>query len=257
MTTTLFPRLSLPDGRVLLRHWTDKSLDQLTASAAENHPAAFFAATGGVPASGRQLRNLADLVRGCAADFGFPSVTRTEAEKIHFDRSLARVLHESMGISPAEAAEPDVWTFMACCLLPDIVMWRWGTSNEERWVGQGLVRHAFGRLWWQAHALHRLTTDGHDYSLLAQLREAELNQVFERRSIGGNPPLARALVQELSALDVSALPVSRRIVVRDVTKRVRRLLPYTAFHALEEAEVRDRIASLVQASVRAFSRPAE
>ncbi|WP_435581336.1 DUF6339 family protein [Amycolatopsis thermoflava] len=257
MTTRLFPRLPLPDGRVLLRQWTDKRPDQLTELATMNHPAAFFAATGGVPASARQLRNFADLVRGCATDFGFPSVTRAEAEKIRFDRSLARVLHESMEISPAEAAEPDVWTFIACCLLPDVVMWRWGIGNEERWVGQGLVRHAFGRLWWQAHALHTRTADGHDYSLLAQLGEADLNQVFERRSMGGNPSLARALVQELSALDVGGLPVSRRDIVRDVTKRVRRLLPYTAFHALEEADVRERVASLVQASVRAFRWPAE
>ena len=83
-----------------------------------------------------------------------------------------------MALVPAEAAVPEVWTFVACQLVPDVVMWRWGRDNQERWLGRGLVRHAFGRLWWQAHVLVEKIDGDCDYRLIDRLSEADLNQVF-------------------------------------------------------------------------------
>lgn len=243
--TTLYPRLPIHEGRRQLREWSGRRPEELKASAMLSHEAATFAPTGGVPVSSEHLGGLTTSVRDLAGRFGYPAAT-SERHGTQFDRASAQVLHETMNLSAAEAAEPDIWTFLACCLLPDVVMWRWGTRNEERWLGQGLVRHAFGRLWWQAHVLRV----GHDYALLWGLSEADLNQVFERRTIGGNPPLARALVRELASLNSDRSLLPRRDVLRDVTKRVRRLLPYTAFAGVAEEDIGRRISALVRESVR-------
>lgn len=251
--TTLYPRLAAHEGRLLLQQYDGLGLNDIRVQSDVSHPNGSYAATGGIPASAAHLSALATLVRQCADEFGYPrpseNRTRTSA-----DRALAALMHQSMDIVPAEAAEPDVWTFLACRLLPDVVMWRWGTSNEERWIGQGLVRHAFGRLWWQAHVLVTERDGTRDYSLVEHLAEADLNQIFERRTIGGVPPLARALAHELSAPRLGQVPVARRRIVRDVTKRVRRLLPYTSFLALDESEIRQRVAELVDVSARELVR---
>lgn len=248
--TTLYRRLPDHEGRLLMRQFEGLSVSELKARAQMSHPANTYAATGGVPVGAEHLKNCASLIRYCAEKHGYPSTSPRLRAGTAFDRALAPLLHQIMDLVPAEAAVPEVWTFVACQLVPDVVMWRWGLDNQERWLGRGLVRHAFGRLWWQAHVLVEETDGGRDYRLIDRLSEADLNQVFERRTIGGVPPLARALAYELSTSAVEAAGVPRRDVVRDVTKRLRRLLPYTSFLSVEESTVRRRVAELVQESIQ-------
>ena len=248
--TTLYPRLPDHEGRLLIRQFDGLSLTDIRARAQLKHPGNTYAPTGGVPAGVEHLKHCASVVRDCAGSHGYPHSEPGLRAGTTFDRALAPLLHQTMDLVPAEAAAPEVWTFVACQLVPDVVMWRWGTGNEERWLGRGLVRHAFGRLWWQAHVLVSEVDGVRDYRLLDRLSEADLNQVFERRTIGGVPPLARALTYELSTAVVDAAGVPRRDIVRDVTKRLRRLLPYTSFLGVDESMVRTRVAELVQESIR-------
>ena len=125
---------------------------------------------------------------------------------------------------------------------------RIGTRTPERWIGTGLVRHALARLWWQAHALAETRHGCPDYGLLDRLSESDLNQIFERRTIGGTPPLAR----ELTAPRLQNTVLPRRAVVRDVTKRLRRLLPYTSFTSLDETVIQHRMHALVSQSIEAL-----
>jgi hypothetical protein len=37
-----------------------------------------------------------------------------------------------MNMTPSEAGQPDVWTCLATCLVPDVVAWRFGTRTHER-----------------------------------------------------------------------------------------------------------------------------
>lgn len=248
--TTLYPRLPDHEGRSLIRQFDGMSLHDIRSHAQLDHPANTYAPTGGVPAGGEHLNHCASVIRECAEFHGYPSSAPGLRGGTPFDRALAPLLHRTLDLVPAEAAVPEVWTFTACQLVPDVVMWRWGMSNEERWLGRGLVRHAFGRLWWQAQVLVVEADGNSDYHLIDRLSEADLNQVFERRTIGGVPPLARALAYELSAPAVDAAAVARRDIVRDVTKRLRRMLPYTSFLGVDESTVRGRVAELVQVSIQ-------
>ncbi|GGW83783.1 DUF6339 family protein [Streptomyces galilaeus] len=248
--TTLYPRLSDAEGRILLDKIRHEDVATLSHHANLDHPKV-YAPTGGIPAGRGHLLALADAVRGCAMEFGYPdgSVQDTRA----FDRALASAVFETTDMAPAEAAAPEVWTYLATQLVPDVVMWRWQPRfNEERWIGRGLVRHTLGRLWWQAYALAVPVDGGRDYSLLETLSEMDLNQVFERRSIGGTPVLARALVTELADARVVASGLGRRQVVGDVTKRICRLLPFTSFLTLDEPRLRQRMRDVITESLTAL-----
>jgi len=248
--TTLYPRLSDAEGRVLLARIQHQNVATLVSEARLDHPK-IYAPTGGIPARREHLMALAGAIRGCAREFGYPN--RTTQDSRAFDRALAAVVFESTVMAPAEAAAPEIWTYMATRLVPDVVMWRWQPRyNEERWIGRGLVRHTLGRLWWQAYALGLSTDDGRDYGLLATLSERDLNQVFERRSIGGTPMLARALVAELADPRVAESGRPRRDVVGDVTKRVCRLIPFTSFLTLDEPQVRQRMRDVITESLTAI-----
>jgi hypothetical protein len=239
---------------LLIGQFAGLSPTDVCALAQLNHPTNTYAPTGGVPAGVDHLKECASVIRDCAGSHGYPSTAQELRAGTAFDRAVTPLLHQSMDLVPAEAAVPEVWTFVACQLVPDVVMWRWGLGNQERWLGRGLVRHAFGRLWWQAHVLVDEADGIHDYRLVDRLAEADLNQVFERRTIGGVPPLARALAHELSASVLDAAKVPRRDVVRDVTKRLRRLLPYTSFLGVDESKVRARVAELVRESIEQLRR---
>lgn len=248
--TTLYPRLSDAEGRILLTQIRDQDVATLSSRVSLDHPKV-YAPTGGIPARREHLLALADAIRRCATEFGYPD--RTIQDTRAFDRALAATVFESTNMAPAEAAAPEVWTYMATRLVPDVVMWRWQPRyNEERWIGRGLVRHTLGRLWWQAYALGVSTENGRDYSLLDTLSEMDLNQVFERRSIGGTPVLARALVTELADARVADSGLRRRDVVGDVTKRVCRLIPFTSFLTLDEPQIRQRMRDVIAESITAL-----
>ena len=244
--TTLYPRLSDPDGRVLLARMRDLGIDALRAQSGTDHVGSFFSPTGGLPASQDHLAALARAVRDCATGFGYPTPSSARSGEgqglVAFDRALSRVIYEQTDMAPAEASAADVWTFMAACLLPDVVKWRWHDStNIERWLGFTLVRHTFARVWWQAYALAMKTDVGLDYRLLDALSESDLNQLFERRSIGGSPSLVRALAEALIDPRHRSAGLQHRDLVRDVTKRIRRLMPFTSFDALDDDELLARI----------------
>jgi hypothetical protein len=247
---TLYPRLSDAEGRILLDRIRFQDVETLARDARLDHPKV-YAPTGGIPAGRDQLEAVADAIRQCAKGYGYPHSIGDGTRA--FDRALAPVVFEHTDMAPAEAAAPEVWTYMATRLLPDVVMWRWQPKyNEERWIGRGLVRHTFGRLWWQANALGVPAGDGRDYALLDTLSETDLNQIFERRNIGGTPPLAQALVSELAAPHVAASGLPRRDIVRDVTKRVCRLIPFTSFLSLDEPQIRTRLRDVVTESLTAL-----
>lgn len=255
--TTLYPRLSEPQGRILLGQTRSKDVETLKAQAGVDHPSAYHAPTGGVPAGRDHLQELSDAVRECAEAHGYPAPASGRAgERLHatFDRALARVVFEKTDMTAAEAASAEVWTFMAVRMLPDVVKWRWDiAANDERWLGRTLVRHTFARVWWQAFALATGTGPDRDYTLLDGLSESDLNQIFERRGIGGCPTVARALTTAL--IDPTARPpgVAHRDLVRDVTKRISRLLPFTSFLGMDEQQLQTRMRRTVAESAAALA----
>jgi len=88
-------------------------------------------------------------------------------------------------------------------------------------------------------------------SLLAALSlisESEMNQLFERRSIGGNRRLVRAVATILTSKDAAWADGVRRDLIRDATSRVRRLLAFTMLEALDDDELHQLIDAVFQSS---------
>jgi hypothetical protein len=253
MTLLLYPRLTPLAARTRMAEHTDRTVDALRRNAEPRHPDMYFAATGGEPAGVEHLNRLAHRLRQTVTDHGYPDPV-TDTSHIAADRALASAMIHNMRLRPAEAAAKDLWTFLAVQLVPDVVAWRWQSpASDQRWICSDLTRHALGRLWWHAYTLGTATTDGRtDTTLLQRLSESDLNQIFERRTIGGRPALARAIARAVTDPDLAPPHIARRRVIRDVTKRVRRLLPFTLFLALHDELLQARVEDLVRESVKAL-----
>lgn len=253
MTLLLYPRLTPLAARARLAEHSGRTIDALRRGAEPRHPDMYYAATGGEPTGVEHLNRLAETLRQTVTDHGYPEQV-TDTSHIAADRALASAMIDNMRLRPSEAAANDLWTFLAVQLVPDVVAWRWQSgASEQRWICSDITRHSLGRLWWQAYTLGTTTGDGRtDTSLLQMLSESDLNQIFERRSIGGRPALARAIARAVTDPDLAPPHIARRRVIRDVTKRVRRLLPFTLFLALHDERLQARADDLVRDSVKAL-----
>lgn len=204
------------------------------------HPSAIFAPVGGTRATIDDLDRLRQEVVLIATRSGFPDTTDSNA-RVQFDRAAAAALPTMMVMNWNEASAIDVWSHIALVVVPDVTEWRFeGSANKERWIGPDLVRHAWARLWWQGTVF-----EGH-FDLLEQLSESDLNQLLERRSIGGD---RRLLIGIAEAIVQSAGNLSRRSLVRDAARRLRRELSYLDPHSLDDAQIRELCTRVVAASI--------
>ncbi|MFD8996803.1 DUF6339 family protein [Streptomyces abikoensis] len=130
------------------------------------------------------------------------------------DAWLAPRLHYVLRITRVEAADSGLWNFLAMCVAPDFVRWRWGKPQEEghRSVGQAARycgswhSQCFSRLWWAAE----LFRDGGDYRPveIACKNQDVLNTVL-RQELVLHRPAAQALVRlMLSGVTVTGRQVN-------------------------------------------------
>jgi len=239
----LYPRLPPAVARHLFDASRGKPPPALRAQARTEHPDAVFAALGGVEASDRHLATLAHAVRAIADDHGFPHPPRTQDARDGFDLACARELQEKMHILAAEAAVIDVWAFIGAVLVPDVCFWRFPDPPDDRVIGPDLTRHTLARLWWRAYQLEDVEPDG-GLTALIRIPENEMNQLFERRTIGGNRTLVRAAARVLLRPDERWSDVNRRLFVRDALARLLRLLAFQMLEALPEQELEPIVRSL-------------
>lgn len=203
-----------------------------------SHPDQTWAPVGGrVPT--KQVQELIDAITTLAEEYDFPEPAGNDA-RISFDRDAAKVIRSQLDLSWAEAGNRDLWSFLSLVALPHVTMWRFGPGNKERWIATDLTRHTWARLWWQA-----VVFAGHEH-VLAALSESDLNQLLERRSIGGDPRLVREMARAVTELSANA---TRRPVIRDVTARLRRHLAFLDVRALSDQQVRDLCRSLTNETV--------
>lgn len=203
-----------------------------------SHPEQTWAPVGSRVSEAR-IRQLIDSTTALAQGFGFPVPAGPDA-RVAFDREAAKAVRAHMDLSWSEAGSRDLWSFLSLIALPDITMWRFGPDNRERWLASDLTRHTWSRLWWQA-----VVFEGHD-DLLITLSESDLNQLLERRSIGGDPRLAREIAR---AVVHGAENVPRRPLIRDVTRRLRRYLAFLDTRALSDEQVRSFCSMLTMETI--------
>jgi hypothetical protein len=201
------------------------------------HPDQIYSAVGG-RVGDVAVQHLIDEMTAAAGRLGYPDQASTEA-RIQFDRDSASILRSHMDISWADAGNRRLWSFISLVALPHLTHWRFGSGNRERWIASDLTRHTWARLWWQA-----IVFEDHE-ELLGQLNESELNQLLERRTIGGDPRLVRTFAKAVVQATEGA---GRRRVIRDATKRLRRLLAFIDPLALDDGQVDEICVSVVAES---------
>lgn len=235
----LYPRLPLATAEKLACELASLPIRDLSALSGLTHDSVQYSPTGGNKVQLSQMQKLQHSIRECAQINGYPEFS-DEDECRTFDIQCSVTLHQNMFIHPSEASHREVWVFMTCILLPDIVRWRFpGESTSlERFIGsdRGLRRNTFGRLWWRAFLLYQPQWKD-SYALLHELVEDDLVQVTERNSIAASPTL-------LSTFCISFLHavnrydnVPRRMLIREAAKRLRRLLSLVSFDALDATMV--------------------
>jgi hypothetical protein len=236
----LWPRLPLQVARQIL----DDIEAGKTPLPETSHPAQVFAQVGGRVAP-EQIRILRHDLVAVATRFSYPEASPRVVE---FDRAATPVLRRHIDVTWSEAASREVWNFIALVAVPDLTEWRWlaqAKRNAERWIASDLQRHTWGRLWWQGAAFAM------DPGLLDRLSESDLNQLLERRVIGGNPHLLVAMSRSL--LSMAGGTGLDREVLRDATKRLRRLLAFIDDSALSEPQLA-ALADRVVGEAVAFNR---
>ncbi|MFE0458187.1 DUF6339 family protein [Kitasatospora sp. NPDC058965] len=215
---------------------------------------AVYAATGGRRVTRDELDDLRHAVLAAAQAQGFPEPPGS-ARRNAFDQQTARILHEQSLMVPGEAAQRQVWSFLALVLLPDICVWRWPANDDgqylaDRFKGLDLTRHALARLWTRAHVLHEPEAP-EPYSLLSVLGEADLDQIMARRgSIAASPALVRAVVRGHRDAERSGDGgATARAVLRESLVRLLRLTAFLDVDSLSESET-DHLARMIRLEAR-------
>jgi hypothetical protein len=252
----LYPELPGPIADGLLDRLISLSLEEARQESNIRHPLATYAATGGNRADPKALTQLQKAINEIAAQCGYPNQPGTQ-QKHDFDAASGKLLHKKMYITPSEASKPEVWNFMACVLLPDIVRWRFPGTNDvtgrERFQGKNrALRNTFGRVWWRAQILYQENIED-PYALLDQLGEDELVQIMERPGIAASPLLAQQICFSFLAACRAGIGFSSNSdLLRDAMKRLRRLLPIISFDALEKEVLYQLIDDIFAESLASF-----
>src|ERR1044071_6920388 len=98
------------------------SIAEARAARGLDHPLKVFSPTGGSHFSERALEVLRDTLDEKARVHGYPRIRPTDWTG--FDGEAAEHLHRTLRISANEASKPGPWQFLACVLMPDLVVWR-------------------------------------------------------------------------------------------------------------------------------------
>lgn len=250
----LYPRLPIPEAESLWTALASADITTLAHNSAESHPGIQYGSTGGSRATTQHLRDLQKRVRECAREHGYPNQSIDDNISRRFDVKCGILLHQTMQLHPSEASHREIWAFMTCVLLPDVVRWRFygGQTAIERFVGKdrGLRRNAFGRLWWRAFLL-RQTDSEEPYRLLYELYEDDLVQVTERNSIAADSRLLTTFCSTfLRSLDAPT-GIPRRTLMREASKRLRRLLSFVCFEAADTATVNNIVVDVFEKTITA------
>lgn len=230
----LYPRLLGSRIRSLFAEYAAiGSPAELLARSATHDDAAIYVATGGTRVPTERLATLAESLRELARQHGYPDAVQRTTE---FDVTVARFLHRTMDVAPAEAASREMWAFISLVLLPDVAYWRFPDPPDDRIMNTDITRHVFGRLWWRAELVHDTSLDD-PYDALMILGEADFDHVYARRArIGASPKIVRNLLlvwrdlRGRGELD----EVNDREAFRAMLVLLGRVVPFLSLNALDD-----------------------
>jgi hypothetical protein len=198
-----------------------------------------YAPSGGTRVTATQLSTLREAIREIAAASGFPEKGNA-ASRAAFDAACAAWLVEDGVVAGGEALRDDVWAFIACCVAPDICLWRFEGAHPERF--RGGVRNTFQRLWLRAIALDRGSGSSDRWLLTRRLSEDALVQIIERPSIGSDPQIARSIGEVWVAIATRIGAARMEGVTREAIRAIRIANETVCFSALSENQRQQRFA---------------
>lgn len=208
-----------------------------------------FASSGGAKATMAQLTMFRDGIVEIALRSGFPE-KGSKATRAAFDTACGAWLIEHGTVSGGEALRDDVWAFVACCVAPDVSLWRFESAHSEHF--RGGVRNTFQRLWLRAVALDRGSDSSDRWQLLQRLSEDALVQITERPAIGSDPQIAIAIGESWIATADRIGASKMEQVTRDAIRRIRIANETICFSALpSDILLRRFIAYFDEAAARA------
>lgn len=232
------PRLDRPSALAILEHLLTPDVAALTLAMPDLSPVVTYSPTGGNRITEQELRDLRTAVVGLASKYGMPCSSSNFQE---FEGRAARLIHEMLPMTPHEFASEEVWSYITCCWLLDVAVWRFGhDADTRRFIGD-VNRNTFRRMWWRADVLG-------DEIDLTQLGEDELVNITERPTIAADRRLARTVAREFLARVDRGEADSRMLLMREAMKRLLRLTPFVSFAALDEVNVQVVIEEIFNAA---------
>lgn len=224
----VLPRIAKHSATELLKARLSNGLAEIVSSMPDLSPAVTYTPVGGQRIDPRQLERLRNDILRLAREHGMPD---RMIEPSIFEGRAARLLRESLPMSANEASHEEVWSYLTCCWLLDVAVWRFGVDADERRFIGNVNRNTFRRLWWRAEIL------GPEIDL-TKLGEDELVNIMERPTIASDRRLARTVALEFLARVDEGAADSRMQLMREAMKRLLRLTPLVAFQALTDDQMR-------------------
>jgi hypothetical protein len=226
--TLVLPRLDRTTAQELLEQKLDLPVGELSSSLPDRSPVVTYASVGGQRVEESVLQQLRSDLLAIADEHGLPGAPRDLST---FEGRAARLLRGVLDMTPHEASHEEVWSYLTCCWLLDVAVWRFGAdASVDRYLGH-INRNTFRRMWWRAEVL------GPEVDL-THLGEDELVNIMERPTLFSDRRLAQSIASEFLAR-VDAGDVGDRMrLMREATKRLLRLTPFLSFASLDQASIR-------------------
>lgn len=234
------PRLAREGAVSIIDQYASADLATVGQAMPHSVEAVTYSPVGGSPIKDRDLRKLRTSVLSVAQEHGMPDpANRTMT--MSFDGQVARLLYQGLPMTPHEASHEEVWSYITCCWLLDVAMWRFGSGADERRFVGNVNRNTFRRLWWRAEIL------GPDIDL-TRLGEDEFVNIMERPGIASDQRLARLIATEFLARVDRDQAGERMKLMREAMKRFMRLTPFMAFSALDDESLRSTVSGTFDAA---------
>jgi hypothetical protein len=264
MTSYLFPRLATGNAKLLSSEFGKKSPLEIQEELPVGRiQGVSYAPTGGAKVPDGVLEKLRSDILVAARKEGFPKTRSREGQR-GFDLNIAHILSR-LPVITGDALRDEVWQYLTCKVIPDVVAWRYGAkrhsvvrgpTSEERFLGG--VRNVLQRMWWRAKVLRDPTSEDELWLLNTSaggLTEDNLVSLLERSNVAAYRELCRCIAVEFvkhRQYVGGSKAGSTESLFRDVMKRVVRLLAFANVDALREEQRARIIRDLFTRSVRAM-----
>ena len=185
----VYPSLRVDFASQAMASHIGRSLESIRESSQLDHPSATWIGDGR-RVTEEELAQIRDELRELADNSGFPEPMSRNSAAVDFDRKLGTLLNELIDVPPFYAAQPGMWMFLSCVVVPELAYFRYNNDpHESRYNGGD--RDLLRSRWWRAFCLGPDLNDAPPGC--PPLAEDEFTSIMERPNIGYTPSLAAAV----------------------------------------------------------------